>query len=85
MKATIKEGTLHKYEREETKLRLLGGSWSINIGEYDLTEVDTIIYETTKTIYKIDKNKAKEKGFIRTFKGEPKLIVPISSWEIILK
>ena len=72
-----------KNEDEKQKLRMGGGSWSINLSEIsDL--VEEIIYITNKAKYKIDKDVAIAKGFIRSMstKGvvENKLIVPIKHW-----
>ena len=76
----IKENTYYKKEHERTKLRMAGGSWSINMSEIN-DEVENIIYKTNKHTYKITLKKAKEFGFYRTFQDELKLVVPEKHWE----
>tara|TARA_R100000789_G_C2984153_1_gene144317 strand:+ start:95 stop:358 length:264 start_codon:yes stop_codon:yes gene_type:complete len=72
--------TYLKREHERTKLKLAGGSWSLNMDE--LTDnVEDIVFTTSKGKYKITYKKAKEKGFYRVFQGETKLIVPQKEWE----
>ena len=88
MKGTIKNKVYHKYEKESSRFRKIGrpeGSWTINLGWLENKEVDTIIYETKKAIYKIDFDWAVLQGKILVFQGEVKLVVPIKNWEIINK
>ena len=66
-------------EHERTKLRIAGGSWSLNMEELN-DEVEDIVFTTSKGKYRITYQKAKEKGFYRTFQGETKLVVPEKEW-----
>ena len=73
-----------KNEDEKQMLRMGGGSWSIKLDEVgDL--VKEIIYLTKKAKYRIDRETAIAKGFIRNMSTngviESKLIVPIKHWE----
>lgn len=77
----IEDGTLYKKEKEKSKLRIGGGSWSINLDIVDIIKVKQIVYETEKHKYTIDANKALDVGFVRHLGGEKKLIVPIEYWE----
>ena len=77
-----------KNEDEKQRLRMGGGSWSIKLEEVgDL--VEDIIYITNKGKYKIDRDVAVAKGFIRNMSTdgviESKLIVPIKHWEFQIK
>ena len=72
-----------KNEDEKQMLRMGGGSWSIKLDEVgDL--VKEIIYITKKAKYRIDRETAIAKGFIRNMSTngvmESKLIVPIKHW-----
>ena len=84
MYGIIDGDTYIKHEHERTKLRLAGGSWSLNMEELN-NEVKNIIFSTDKGTYKIKYNKAKERGFYRTFNGELKLVVPEKEWNFIPK
>ena len=68
---------------ENQKLRMGGGSWSINLDEID-DLVKEIVYITKKAKYRIDRETAIAKGFIRNMSTngviESKLIVPIKHW-----
>ncbi len=75
----VKKKYYIKFEDESEKLRIGGGSWTIKIDELT-PEVTFIIYITGTTKYGIDRKRAEERGFIRTFNGEDKLIVPIREW-----
>ena len=75
--------TYFKSEKEKDKLRLAGGSWSVNVKEVVDKPVKTIKYQTEKHIYTIDYHTANNKGFKREFKGELKLIIPIKHWTIL--
>ena len=72
-----------KYEDEKQILRMGGGSWSIKLDEINGL-VKEIVYITNKAKYKIDKETAIAKGFIRNMSTngviESKLIVPIKHW-----
>ena len=85
MKGYVKNRVYYKYEKETGKLRMGGGSWSINLDELDLNNVDKIIYITHYAQYEITLPDAMMKGFMRKFKGENKLIVPIKNWNITFK
>lgn len=78
----ISEGTFHKYEKETGKLRLSGGSWTINLDKIDLESIKSIRYITERYIYEIHSDDAKSNGYIRDFRGENKLVVPIKYWKI---
>ena len=72
-----------KHEDEKQMLRMGGGSWSIKLDEIgDL--VKEIVYITKKAKYRIDRETAIAKGFIRNMSTngviESKLIVPIKHW-----
>ena len=75
--------TYIKKEDEKQKLRMGGGSWSINLAE--ISEIVTeIVYITSESKYRIDKEIAFARGFELPMptKGviEKKLIVPIKHW-----
>ena len=86
MHTQMQDNILTKKEKESSKLRLCGGSWSINLSEIkELTsinkvKVELIRYVTASHTYEILYEEALAKGFIRTFQGETKLIVPIKYW-----
>ena len=73
-----------KNEDEKQMLRMGGGSWSIKLDEINGL-VKKIIYITNKAKYKIDKETAIAKGFIRNMSTngvmESKLIVPVKHWK----
>ena len=74
-----------KNEDEKQMLRMGGGSWSIKLDEVgDL--VKEIIYITKKAKYRIDRETAIAKGFIRNMSTngvmEEKLVVPIKNWDV---
>jgi len=81
MSNTFGNHTYTKTEKENAKLRMGGGSWSINLDKIDISKINTIVYETEMHKYTIDVNKAIDVGFIRYLGGEKKLIVPIEYWE----
>jgi len=76
--------TYFKHEFEKTKLRMAGGSWSLNMAELN-DDVTDIVFTTQKGIYRIKYKKAKEKGFYRTFQEEVKLVVPEKYWSFTKK
>lgn len=76
---TIIDGVLTKKEKEKDKLRMGGGSWSINLDEIN-KEPSSIKYITELTTYTISYADARLRGFIRVLGGEKKLIVPIKYW-----
>lgn len=86
MQGTINNRVYHKYEKESSKLRfIVGGSWTINLDIVNLSEIDIIVYETKKNIYRISKQKANKVGISNMLGGELKLIIPIAFWEKINK
>jgi hypothetical protein len=76
------DNKLIKNEKEKAKLRMGGGSWSINLDKVSLKEVDTIEYNTELHTYTISTKDAIDKGFIRFLGGEKKLVIPIEFWEV---
>jgi len=80
MKQFIKEGTLTKYEKESGKLRMSGGCWTINMDKVSLESLKDIVYITERYKYEIPKQWAVKNGWIKEFRGETKLIVPIKYW-----
>lgn len=81
-KRALIEGTTYiKREKEDAKMRMGGGSWTIN-----LMDVPGFIthfrYITEKYVYEITAVEAHFKGFERVMQGEPKLIVPIKYWTV---
>lgn len=85
MKGYIKDRTYYKYEKESGKLRMCEGSWSINLDQLDLNIVEKIVYITSYAKYEVELADAMMKGFMRKFKGENKLIVPMKNWTITFK
>lgn len=80
MRGQITNHIYVKKEKESGKLRMCGGSWTINLQEIEGRVVDKFIYYTEKGAYSIDYYKAFSKGFIKNFRGEDKLVVPIQHW-----
>jgi len=78
--AYITDQTLIKYEKETGKLRMNGGSWTINLDKFPLDNHNKIVYITEKYRYEIDTTQALKNGFIKNFRGENKLVVPIKYW-----
>lgn len=79
--ATVKGTVLVKKEKESSKLRMGGGSWTINLD--NLPElIDRFEYITEKAKYTIDREKAFEVGWTLVLQGEKKLVVPISNWDV---
>ena len=81
MQQWVENKTLFKVEQEHNRLRMGGGSWTINL---DLLPegVERIMYITDQAKYTIDLAWAKEKGFERMFQDETKLVVPIKNWRV---
>lgn len=77
----IENNKMIKTEKESSKLRIGGGSWTINLDKVNLDDVNEIEYITHKSSYTISKQDAVSNGFYRTFNGEKKLIVPIKYWK----
>lgn len=82
MKGVIHNGNYTKHEDEKDILRIGGGSWTINM-EWVAEGVQSITYITPTNKYHILMKDAVAHGFIRVFKGEKKLVVPIKNWEVV--
>lgn len=78
----VRNGIYYKQEKEKDRLRMAGGSWSINYDDVDFDKVTTIVFCTEKAHYVISANKALLTGFERTLGGERKLVVPVKCWEL---
>ena len=83
MYGQIEDRHYRKKEDESQKLRLGGGSWTINLDELKDKEIDEITLITKDYEYNISYKTAFSKGFIRVLQGETKLVVPIKHWDII--
>lgn len=83
----FQNGIYLKVEREKTKLRMSGGSWTINRNDCDLTDptLKVIRYVTELATYEITKEDALLYGFPMTFQGESKWVVPVKRWTEIKK
>lgn len=77
----VQNRTFWKNEKEKDRLRMGGGSWSINLAEVDFDKVDGIVFCTEKAHYLISVIDAKLHGFERFLGGEPKLVVPVKYWK----
>tara|TARA_R100001443_G_C3246139_1_gene152004 strand:+ start:159 stop:410 length:252 start_codon:yes stop_codon:yes gene_type:complete len=82
MRGVITNATYLKKEKESGKLRMCGGAWTINLKEIDGLVIQTFKYVTESFEYSIDYHKAFGRGFIKNFRGEDKLVVPINHWTI---
>jgi len=82
MRGYIKNRIYYKHEKESGKLRIGGGSWSINLDEVTLSDVDSFIYKTEYADYIIDRDLVLRKGFSRLFGGENKFVIPIKWWDV---
>jgi hypothetical protein len=82
MRGTVVGRVYVKYEKESGKLRMSGGSWSINLADINGKDFDSIKYVTEKSIYEISLEDAFRSGFERVFGGENKLIVPLIKWRV---
>ena len=71
----------YKQENEKDRLRMGGGSWSINYDDVDFDIVETIVFCTDKGHYIISATKALLQGFDRILGGERKLVVPVKHWK----
>ena len=71
---------LHKYEKESSKLRMAGGSWTVNVDKFPLAKYHTIRYITRQYVYEIDSESALANGFYKNLGGENKLVVPLKHW-----
>jgi len=75
--------TYLKREQESQKLRIGGGSWSINLDELPPT-AKQIKYITEEGTYQISVDDALAHGFERMLGGERKLVVPLGKWKLII-
>ena len=81
MKQFIKDGVLTKYEKESSKLRMGGGSWTINLDKVSLDFLTKVVYITNRYKYSIHTVDALNKGWIKILGGENKLIIPLRHWK----
>jgi hypothetical protein len=81
MREYIDNHTLVKHEKESSKLRLSGGAWTINLDRVNLEDFADIRYHTEKNVYYIPKSIATYYGYVREFRGERKLVVPLKYWD----
>lgn len=79
MRGVIKNGIYTKREDEKNKLRMGGGSWSINLDELP-KDTQLIEYITPTDRYVVSMSNAVQYGFIRMLGGEKKLVVPLKHW-----
>ena len=63
----IKNYVLTKYEKESSKLRMSGGSWTINVEKFPLAKYHTIRYITRQYVYDIDTEEALSNGFYKNY------------------
>ena len=76
----ILQGNVYaKTESEKDKLRIGGGSWSINLDTLP-KGTQHIKYDTEEATYELSMQDALIKGFTRVLGGENKLIVPLKYW-----
>ena len=81
MRGYLINSVYHKHEDEKQKLKMGGGSWTINLNEVKPYEVKKFIYHTKKYDYEIDSDNAVSRGWRLVFKDEPKLVVPEKHWK----
>jgi hypothetical protein len=74
-------GTYTKREKESDKLRMGGGSWTINLDELP-KNTQRVRYITEKATYEVEMGVALLQGFERVLGGERKLVLPISKWSV---
>lgn len=77
----LDQGYWIKVEKAKDKLRMGGGSWSINLEELP-EEAHTIVYVVDGTLYCIERGDALAHGFERVLGGERKLVVPEKYWKV---
>ena len=80
MRQFIKDGVLTKYEKESSKLRMGGGSWTINLDKVSLDSLTDIVYITKRWRYSIEVSHAFQYGWIKMLGGENKLVIPLKYW-----
>lgn len=81
MRGTLQGTTYIKKEKESQKLRMGGGSWSINLEELP-SGTRIIEYITPFCRYTISTEDAFMHGFTKFLGGERKLVVPIKCWTV---
>lgn len=81
-KGALNGNVFVKKEKESGKLRMAGGSWTINIADTKGLVIEKFRYITENRTYEIPYHKAYGQGFIKSFRGEDKLVVPIKHWTI---
>jgi|688.fasta_scaffold2308432_1 predicted nucleic acid-binding Zn-ribbon protein len=74
--------TLTKTEKNDSLLRMAGGSWTINLERVNLQHYDEIVYTTEDRRYVITTAEAIEKGFEMILGGERKLVVSLKHWHV---
>jgi hypothetical protein len=91
-KGLVKKNTFVKFEKESAKMRMAGGSWTLNLDylekEYgwsmDRASMEDSIkqfkYITKRCTYTISAFDAVMGGFVLNLRGENKLVVPIKLW-----
>ena len=80
MKDWVEGDTYFKYEKESSKLRMGGGSWTIKPEKIQRPEIKKIVYITPSKRYTIDKDMIVSKAWKLNFKGEDKFVVPLRYW-----
>ena len=78
----IIDHTYYKNEDEQHKLRMCGGSWTINLNELTGEHVLNFEYRTNRAVYRVDFETVRKHGFKRELGGEPKMVVPVSVWNV---
>lgn len=81
MNYAINDKTFFKREKESSKLRMGGESWSINLGLIADKPIERFVYRTEEKEYQITFAEAIAHGFKRLLGGEMKLVVPIKFWK----
>ena len=66
--AYITDQTLIKHEKETGKLRMNGGSWTVNLDKFPIVAYNNIVYITEKYKYEIETTWALKNGFIKNFR-----------------
>ena len=79
MRGWITDGVYYKNEDESNRLKMGGGSWTVNMEECP-EDIDAIEYRTFKGTYRISGPDARSVGFFRMLMGERKLVIPVSKW-----
>lgn len=78
----LKGSTWVKHEKEKDKLRMGGGSWTINLDELPIGATAVEYWTDGGDMYTISLSHAHDHGFIRIMGGERKLIVPLKWWTL---